>query len=83
MQIRTIRIYFYAITSEPRGFIEVWMTNEERETIDRRKLTAQILADAGHPNKCKVVYFLSDSTDLTECMSSLLRSSTSGSEQIK
>lgn len=58
---------------EPQGFIEVWMTNEEQETIDRRKLTAQILADAGHPKKCKVVYFLSGSDDLTECMSSLLR----------
>ena len=78
MQIRTIRIYFYAIASEPQGFIEVWMTNEERETIDRRKLTAQILADAGHPKKCKVVYFLSDSADLTKCMSSRLRSGTSG-----
>ena len=73
MQIRTIRIYFYAITSEPRGFIEVWMTNEERETIDRRKLTAQILEEAGHPKKCKVVYFLSGSADLIDCMSGLLR----------
>jgi hypothetical protein len=58
---------------EPQGFIEVWMTNEEQETIDRKALTAQILADAGHPKKCKVVYFLSGSADLTECMSSLLR----------
>ena len=58
---------------EPQGFIEVWMTNEEQETIDRRELTARILADAGHPKKCKVVYFLSGSVDLTECMSSLLR----------
>ena len=58
---------------EPQGFIEVWMTNEEQETIDRRELTAQILADAGHPKKCKVVYLLSGSADLTECMSSLLR----------
>ena len=58
---------------EPQGFIEVWMTNEEQETIDRKALTAQILEEAGHPKKCKVVYFLSGSADLTECMSSLLR----------
>ena len=58
---------------EPQGFIEVWMTNEEQETIDRKELTAQILEDAGHPKKCKVVYFLSGSADLTDCMSSLLR----------
>ena len=58
---------------EPQGFIEVWMTNEEQETIDRKELTAQILEDAGHPKKCKVVYFLSGSADLTDCMSGLLR----------
>ena len=58
---------------EPQGFIEVWMTNEEQETIDRKALTAQILADAGRPKKCKVVYFLSGSADLTDCMSGLLR----------
>lgn len=56
-----------------KGFIEVWMTNEEQQTIDRKELTAQILADAGHPKKCKVVYFLSGSADLTDCMSGLLR----------
>ena len=39
----------------------------------RNQISAQILADAGHPKKCKVVYFLSGSADLTECMSSLLR----------
>lgn len=33
------------------------MTNEEQETIDRKALTAQILADAGHPKKCKVVFY--------------------------
>jgi hypothetical protein len=49
------------------------MTNEEQETIDRKALTAQILADAGHPKKCTVVYFLSGSANLTECMSGLLR----------
>ena len=58
---------------EPQGLIEVWMTIEEQKTIDRKELTAQILADAGHPKKCKVVYFLSGSADLTDCMSGLLR----------
>lgn len=42
---------------EPQGFIEVWMTNEEQETIDRKELTAQILEEAGHPKKCKVVFY--------------------------
>ena len=58
---------------EERGFIEVWMTNEEQQTIDRKELTAQLLAEAGHPKKCKVVYFLSGCADLTDCMSGLLR----------
>ncbi|MBR3418932.1 MAG: hypothetical protein IKG82_09620 [Oscillospiraceae bacterium] len=56
-----------------QGYIEVWLTNKEQETIDRKELTAQLLEEAGHPKKFKVVYFLSGSANLTECMSSLLR----------
>lgn len=58
---------------EPQGFIEVWMTNEEQETTDRKAMTTQILEEAGYPKKCKVVYFLSGSADLTDCMSGLMR----------
>ena len=45
-----------------------WVNDAELD-----KLTAQILADAGHPKKCKAVWFLSGSADLTDCMSGLLR----------
>ena len=45
-----------------------WVNDAELD-----KLTAQILADAGHPKKCKAVWFLSGSANLTDCMSGLLR----------
>ena len=52
------------------GFIEVWLTRAEQQTIDREKLTHELLAAA--EKKCKVVYFLSGSSDLTDCMKQLL-----------
>ncbi len=56
-----------------QGFIEVWLSNAEQQIIDRSALAKQFLAEAGNPQRCKVVYFLSGSADLTGCMSSLLR----------
>lgn len=56
-----------------QGFIEVWLTNAEQEQVDRAALAKQLLAEAGRPRKCKVVYFLSSSADLTRGMSGLLR----------
>lgn len=55
-----------------RGFIEVWMTNAEQEVIDRPTLAKQLLAAAGNPRKCKVVFFLSGQADLLEQTDGLL-----------
>ena len=57
-----------------RGYIEVWLTNEEQQTIDRKAVTKQLLANAGHPKKCKVVFFLSGTDDLYERIEGLLLS---------
>ena len=39
--------------------------HELQEQVDRAALAKQLLAEAGRPRKCKVVYFLSSSADLT------------------
>lgn len=51
---------------EDKGFIEVWLTNEEQETCDRKELTELLLSNIP-PNKrkkCKVVYYLSGKDEL-------------------
>ncbi|MDE6519834.1 MAG: hypothetical protein K2K91_05160 [Ruminococcus sp.] len=52
-----------------KNFIEVWLTNDEQETVDRKKLTDKLLADN---EKSKVIFFLSGSADLVDCTSQLL-----------
>ena len=52
-----------------KNFIEVWLTNKEQETVDRKKLTDKLLADN---EKSKVIFFLSGSDDLVSCTSQLL-----------
>lgn len=53
------------------GYIEVWLTNQEQEEIDRAELTQQILSDVPL-KKCKVVFFLSGEQELCECTEDLL-----------
>lgn len=53
------------------GYIEVWLTNQEQEEIDRAELTQQILSDV-QSKKCKVVFFLSGEQELWECTEDLL-----------
>ncbi|MDE6036265.1 MAG: hypothetical protein K2G36_10195 [Ruminococcus sp.] len=52
-----------------KKFIEVWLTNEEQETIDRKTLTDKLLAD---DEKRKVVFFLSGSASLIDYTNQLL-----------
>ncbi|MDE5570198.1 MAG: hypothetical protein K2I82_06040 [Ruminococcus sp.] len=52
-----------------KNFIEVWLTNEEQETINRKELTDKLLVDN---EKSKVIFFLSGSADLIDCTSQLL-----------
>lgn len=55
-----------------QGFIEVWLTNAEQESVDRPTLAKQLLAAAGNPRKCKVAFFLSGKADLLEQTEGLL-----------
>ena len=52
-----------------KKFIEVWLTNEEQETIDRKTLTDKLLADN---EKRKVVFFLSGNASLIDYTNQLL-----------
>ena len=52
-----------------KKFIEVWLTNEEQETIDRKELTNKLLTDSG---KIKIVFFLSGSANLIDYTNQLL-----------
>lgn len=54
------------------GYIAVWLTQAEQLTIDRKMLTKQLLADAGNPGKCRVVFFLSGSENLYDQIERLL-----------
>lgn len=54
------------------GFIEVWMTKAEQQTLDRRELTRQLLSQA-RSKKVKVIYFLSGDDDLLTCTEYLLK----------
>ncbi len=55
-----------------QGFIEVWLTNAEQEQVDRAALAKQLLAEAGQPKKCKVVFFLSGQDNLLNQTEGLL-----------
>lgn len=52
-----------------KGYIEVWLTNDEQLTVDRNELT-EILRQK-FP-KCKIVFFLSGSGSLFQCAENLL-----------
>lgn len=52
-----------------KKFIEVWLTNEEQKTIDRKTLTDKLLADN---EKRKIIFFLSGSASLIDYTNQLL-----------
>ena len=54
-----------------KGYIAVWLTNEEQKLYDRKKITSLLLSKAESP-KCKVVFFLSGSEDLCRNTEGLL-----------
>ena len=45
-----------------KGYIEVWLTNEEQQMYDRAELTERLLAGV-KKKKCRVAFFLSGSED--------------------
>lgn len=56
---------------QDKGYIEVWLTNEEQQHCDRAELTKKLLSKV-KSKKCKVVYFLSGQSDLFQCTEYLL-----------
>jgi len=59
------------VDKKDKGFIEVWLTNEEQAEYDRSELTRLLLSKAGS-RKCRVVYFLSGSEELYPNIENLL-----------
>ena len=59
------------VDKKDKGFIEVWLTNEEQAEYDRSELTQLLLSKAGS-RKCRVVYFLSGKEDLYPNVGKLL-----------
>ncbi len=55
-----------------QGFIAVWLTNTEQESVDRPALAKQLLTEAGNPKKCRVVFFLSGRENLFDQTEGLL-----------
>ena len=54
-----------------KGYIEVWLTNEEQEMYDRGELTERLLAGS-KKKKCRVAFFLSGSEDSYHITENLL-----------
>lgn len=59
------------VDKKDKGFIQVWLTNEEQAEYDRSELTRLLLSKAGS-KKCRVVYFLSGSEELYPNIENLL-----------
>lgn len=55
------------------GYIEVWLTNQEQEEIDRTELTQQILFNV-QSKKCRIIFFLSGKEDIYKCTENLITS---------
>lgn len=49
--------------NKDKGFIIVWLTNEEQKQYNLSEITGKLLQSAENP-KCKVVFFLSGHEDL-------------------
>ena len=59
------------VDKKDKGFIQVWLTNEEQAEYDRSELTRLLLSKAGS-RKRRVVYFLSGKEDLYPNVEKLL-----------
>lgn len=49
--------------NKDKGFITVWLTNEEQKQYNLERITNLLLKNSDNP-KCKVVFFLSGHEDL-------------------
>ena len=57
--------------NQEKGYIAVWLTNEEQKYYDRKQLTNLLLHKANNP-KCKVVFFMSGHDELYKNIKGLL-----------
>ena len=57
---------------QEKGYIEVWMTQQEQQEYDRSELAQCILEQKQAGKKCRVAFFLSGNADLVDCTSQLL-----------
>lgn len=63
----TLEIY----DKKEKGYIEVWLTNQEQQMYDRKKITENLLSKVD-TKKCKVVFFLSGKGELYRNTENLL-----------
>lgn len=56
---------------QDKGYIEVWLTNEEQQVTDRIQLTEMLLSKC-KSKKCKIVFFLSGQGELYRNTENLL-----------
>lgn len=54
-----------------KGYIEVWLTNEEQQMYDRAELAEMLLAGV-EKKKCRVAFFLSGEGELYPNIENLL-----------
>ena len=59
------------VDKQDKGYISVWLTNEEQKHYDRIQLTAKILQNVRN-KKCKVIFYLSGHDDLLKNTEGLL-----------
>lgn len=57
---------------QEKGYIEVWLTNEEQALYDRSELTDMLISHFSAPQRCRVVFFLSGQEELYRCAEDLL-----------
>lgn len=57
---------------QEKGYIEVWMTQQEQQEYDRSELAQCILEQKQAGKKCRVAFFLSGEDDLFDCTENLL-----------
>ena len=51
------------VDKQDKGYISVWLTNEEQKHYDLNRLTTRLLQNVRN-KKCKVIFYLSGHDDL-------------------
>ena len=59
------------VDKQDKGYISVWLTNEEQKHYDLNRLTTRLLQNVRN-KKCKVIFYLSGHDDLFRNIEGLL-----------